>query len=185
MPIFGWSDYALLAVAVIGGVTALIAALMALTQTDLKRVLAYSTISQLGYMFLALGAGIRGLAEFAVVAAIFHLFTHAFFKALLFLASGSVMHCMGNVIDMRRFSGLRHVLKTTHILFLCGASALAGFPLLSGFWSKDEVLSAALRASENPGEHSPAWHGTVYLILFISALVTAGLTAFYTFRAYF
>src|SRR5947209_19127601 len=105
MPIFGWSDYALLAVAVIGGVTALIAALMALTQTDLKRVLAYSTISQLGYMFLALGSGV-------VTAAIFHLFTHAFFKALLFLAAGSVMHAMGNVIDLRRFGGVRHVLPT-------------------------------------------------------------------------
>src|SRR5947209_13866402 len=163
MPIFGWSDYALLAVAVIGGVTALIAALMALTQTDLKRVLAYSTISQLGYMFLALGAGIRGLAEFAVVAAIFHLFTHAFFKALLFLASGSVMHAMGNVIDMRRFSGLRHVLKSTHWLFLCGAGALSGFPVIfSGFWSKDEILATTFEAGQ-PGSFAN-W---VYLLLFI------------------
>src|SRR5258707_527519 len=101
--------------------------------------MAYSTVSQLGYMFLGLGSGRGELASFAAMAAIFHLFTHAFFKALLFLASGSVMHSMGNVIDMRRFSGLRHVLKTTHWLFLCGAPAL----------------------------------------------VTAGLAAFYTFRAYF
>src|SRR5256885_6579630 len=150
---------------------------MALTQTDLKRVLAYSTISQLGYMFLALGAGVRGLAELAVVAAIFHLFTHAFFKALLFLASGSVMHAMGNVIDMRRFSGLRHVLKTTHWTFLCGAAALAGVPLISGFWSKDEILTVTLNASDGLFD--------VYKLLLFIALFTAGLTAFYTFRAYF
>ena len=117
-------SFVLQIVAGIGAFTALLAALIALTQTDLKRVLAYSTMSQLGYMFLALGSG-------AVVAAIFHLFTHAFFKALLFLAAGSVMHAMGNVIDMRRFSGLRHVLKITHMTFLCGAGALAGVPLLS------------------------------------------------------
>ena len=110
-----------------------LAALIAVTQTDLKRVLAYSTISQLGYMFLALGSGIHHdehhLASVAVTAAIFHLFTHAFFKALLFLAAGSVMHAMGDVIDMRQFSGLRKALPITHWTFLCGApSALAGIP---------------------------------------------------------
>jgi NADH-quinone oxidoreductase subunit L len=181
MPFFQLVPGALLVVACIGAFTALLAALIALTQNDLKRVLAYSTISQLGYMFLALGSGTStDLVTLAVVAAIFHLFTHAFFKALLFLAAGSVMHAMGNVIDMRRFGGLRHVLKTTHVTFLCGALALAGFPLLSGFWSKDDILAVALGAS---GEgHN---YRTLYLILFVAVLITAGLTAFYTFRAYF
>jgi NADH-quinone oxidoreductase subunit L len=110
----------------------------------------------------------------------FHLFTHAFFKALLFLAAGSVMHAMGDVIDMRRFSGLRKVLPVTHWTFLCGALALAGFPLLSGFWSKDEVLDAAWRAGTAGGRF-----GWVYVVLLVSGLLTAGLTAFYTFRMYF
>jgi proton-translocating NADH-quinone oxidoreductase chain L len=168
MPLFAAAPaFVLMVVAAIGAFTALLAALMALTQTDLKRVLAYSTISQLGYMFLALGSGV-------VTAAIFHLFTHAFFKALLFLAAGSVMHAMGNVIDLRRFGGLRHVLPTTHWTFLAGALALAGIVPFAGFWSKDEILVAAWQA-----------HGALYSILFISAVVTAGLTAFYTFRAYF
>jgi NADH-quinone oxidoreductase subunit L len=170
-----------LVVASIGAFTALLAALIALTQNDLKRVLAYSTISQLGYMFLALGSGVTDdLAVFAVIAAIFHLFTHAFFKALLFLAAGSVMHAMGNVIDMRRFGGLRRLLPTTHWTFLCGALALAGFPLLSGFWSKDEILSSANQAAGSASDYR-----AIYLLLFISGVVTAGLTAFYTFRAYF
>ena len=182
MPLFGHSDLALLMVAIIGAITALLAALMALTQNDLKRVLAYSTVSQLGYMFLALGSGLKEghLAAFAVTAAIFHLFTHAFFKALLFLGAGSVMHSMGNVIDMRRFGGLRKVLPTTHWTFLCGSAALAGVPLLSGFWSKDDILSVALSASQGGGPTS-----AFYMVLFISALITAALTAFYTFRAYF
>ena len=153
MPLFGQSWQAQLVVACIGGFTALLlAAAHRSTQTDLKRVLAYSTISQLGYMFLALGCGIKSgeevaLAPLAVTAAIFHLFTHAFFKALLFLSAGSVMHAMGNVIDMRRFGGLRKVLPITHWTFLCGSAALAGVPLLSGFWSKDEILSVAYDAS--------------------------------------
>jgi NADH-quinone oxidoreductase subunit L len=182
-PLFGIEPGAQLVVASIGGFTAILAALIALTQTDLKRVLAYSTLSQLGYMFLALGCGIMSgehkLAALAVTAAIFHLFTHAFFKALLFLAAGSVMHAMGDTCDMRQFSGLRKVLPVTHWTFLCGALALAGFPLLSGFWSKDEILSVASEA----WHHSP--HRGVYGALFVVALVTAGLTAFYTFRAYF
>ena len=181
MPLFHAAPtWVLLLVAGIGAFTALLAALIALTQNDLKRVLAYSTISQLGYMFLGLGAGTENLVALAVIAAIFHLFTHAFFKALLFLAAGSVMHAMGNVIDMRRFGGLRYVLKTTHWTFLCGAAALAGFPILSGFWSKDEVLATTLAAVDLG--HSFGW---LYLVLFVSALATAGLTAFYTFRAYF
>jgi proton-translocating NADH-quinone oxidoreductase chain L len=162
-----------LVVAIIGCFTALLAALIALTQNDLKRVLAYSTVSQLGYMFLGLGCG-------AIASGVFHLFTHAFFKALLFLAAGSVMHAMGNIIDMRRVGGLRHILKITHATFLCGAAALAGVPLLSGFWSKDEILDAAFERYS--GGHA---YAIVYLVLFVIALATAGLTAFYTFRAYF
>jgi NADH-quinone oxidoreductase subunit L len=172
-PLFVLEPASQIIVAAIGGITALLAALIALTQTDLKRVLAYSTISQLGYMFIALGSG-------AVVAGIFHLVTHAFFKALLFLAAGSVMHAMGNVIDMRRFGGLRHVLKITHATFLCGAAALAGFPVLSGFWSKDEILDGCFQAWEHRTQY-----GNVYFLLLVIGLLTAGLTAFYTFRAYF
>jgi NADH-quinone oxidoreductase subunit L len=182
-PLFGIEPAAQLLVACIGGFTALLAALIAVTQTDLKRVLAYSTLSQLGYMFLALGSGISSgsdkLASLAVTAAIFHLFTHAFFKALLFLGAGSVMHAMGNVIDMRQFSGLRKALPITHWTFLCGSMALAGFPLLSGFWSKDEILTTTYDA----WKASP--YASTYCLLFFSALFTAGLTAFYTSRAYF
>ncbi|HYV38959.1 MAG TPA: NADH-quinone oxidoreductase subunit L, partial [Gemmataceae bacterium] len=179
MPIFGLAPEAQLVVACIGGFTALLAALMAVTQTDLKRVLAYSTVSQLGYMFMALGSGLASehLAGLAVTAAIFHLFTHAFFKALLFLGAGSVMHAMGGIIDMRRFGGLRKVLPITHWTFLCGAAALAGAPLLSGFWSKDEILSVVLDAN-TPDRR-------IYSVLFLVGLLVAGLTAFYTFRAYF
>lgn len=179
-PLFVNSIDAQMVVAGIGCFTALLAALMALTQTDLKRVLAYSTISQLGYMFLALGSAIRidhiNVVALGVTAAIFHLFTHAFFKALLFLSAGSVMHAMGNVIDMRKFGGLRHVLPHTHWTFLCGAAALAGMPIFAGFWSKDEILAATFEASE---------YSSIYVLLFIVAIITAGLTAFYTFRAYF
>jgi NADH-quinone oxidoreductase subunit L len=177
-PLFALEPAAQMTVAILGSITALLAALIALTQTDLKRVMAYSTLSQLGYMFLGLGCGLGSehLTTFAVFAAIFHLFTHAFFKALLFLASGSVMHAMGDVIDMRKFSGLRQVLPTTHWTFLCGALALAGLPPLAGFWSKDEIIAAAWLA----GQH----HG-LYMTLFAVAVLTAGLTSFYTSRAYF
>jgi NADH-quinone oxidoreductase subunit L len=181
MPLFGLAPVALLVVACIGAFTALLAALIAITQTDLKRVMAYSTVSQLGYMFLALGCGVpsKHLATFAVSAAMFHLFTHAFFKALLFLASGSVMHAMGDVIDMRRFSGLRKVLPTTHWTFACGAAALAGVPLVgSGFWSKDEILADSYEAQHG-------LYGGVYLLVFAIGVMTAGLTGFYTARAYF
>lgn len=182
-PLFGLSPNAQMLVAIIGGFTALLAAVIAVTQTDLKRVLAYSTLSQLGYMFLALGSGLgeQKLASLAVMAAIFHLFTHAFFKAILFLGAGSVMHAMHNVIDMREFGGLRKSLPITHWTFLCGAAALAGFPLLSGFWSKDEVLATTYGA----WQHGHGAQAIVYGVLFFSALFTAGLTAFYTFRAYF
>jgi NADH-quinone oxidoreductase subunit L len=180
-PLFVLAPTAQMTVAGIGAITALLAALTALTRNDLKRVLAYSTVSQLGYMFMALGAGIGGIeaATVAVTAGMFHLFTHAFFKALLFLAAGSVMHAMGDVIDMRRFSGLRRVLPVTHWTFLCGAGALAGVPLLAGFWSKDDILASLAEA----GHH--AEHGTFYKVVYWVAVFTALLTAFYTFRAYF
>jgi NADH-quinone oxidoreductase subunit L len=110
----------------------------------------------------------------------FHLFTHAFFKALLFLSAGSVMHAMGNVIDVRQFSGLRKVMPITHITFLCGAAALAGVPLLSGFWSKDMIFEALTKASESQSRYSAG-----YFVLFLVACFAAFLTAFYTFRAYF
>jgi proton-translocating NADH-quinone oxidoreductase chain L len=184
-PLFVLAPDAQATVAVIGGFTALLAALIALTQNDLKRVLAYSTISQLGYMFMALGSATmagrdNALVGFAVAAAIFHLFTHTFFKALLFLSAGSVMHAMGGVIDMRRIGGLRKLMPYTHLTFLCGALALSAFPLFSGFWSKDEILGAAFAAS---GEGHP--HRTLYLVVFASGVLTAGLTSFYTFRGYF
>jgi NADH-quinone oxidoreductase subunit L len=179
MPLFQYAPAAQATVAIIAVVTALLAALIALTQHDLKRVMAYSTISQLGFMFLGLGSGRTELAILGVIAAIFHLFTHAFFKALLFLSSGSVMHAMGNVIDMRLIGGLRRVLPVTHATFLCGALALASVPIFSGFWSKDEIVDVTLEASHQPGLHG------LYTTLFSLAMFTAFLTAFYTFRAYF
>ena len=175
MPLFLASTTAQYVVAVIGGFTALLAALIALTQTDLKRILAYSTISQLGYMFLGLGAA----TLLGVTAGMFHLLTHAFFKALLFLGAGSVMHAMGNVIDIRRFGGLRRVMPVTHWTFLFGCLALAGIFPFAGFWSKDLILAAV---------HEQAGGGTgalMYQALYWAAVGTAALTAFYTFRAYF
>jgi len=180
-PLFVFAPEVQLLMACIGGFTALLAALIALTQNDLKRVLAYSTVSQLGYMFLALGcAGFAPeLATLAVTAAMFHLFTHAFFKALLFLGAGSVMHAMGNEIDMRKFGGLRSLMPRTHLTFLVGSAALAGVPLLSAFWSKDEILGVVAA-----GMHHEQF-ATLAIILLAAAVGTAGLTAFYTFRAYF
>jgi NADH-quinone oxidoreductase subunit L len=180
-PLFLFAPNAHVVVSGIGAITALIAALIALTQNDLKRVLAYSTVSQLGYMFMALGAGAAGdaIATTATTAAMFHLFAHAFFKALLFLAAGSVMHAMGDVIDMRRFGGLRRALPITHWTFLAGAAALAGFPLLSGFWSKDDILAVLGEASHH------GRYGVYYFPIAMVAMFTALLTAFYTFRAYF
>ncbi|MEO6811825.1 MAG: NADH-quinone oxidoreductase subunit L [Isosphaeraceae bacterium] len=174
-----------LVIASIGCVTALLAALIAVTHNDLKRVMAYSTISQLGYMFMALGAGIGSATQLALVAAMFHLFTHAFFKALLFLASGSVMHAMGGVIDMRRFRGLRHRMPITCWTFAAGGLALAGFPLTAGFFSKDEIL-AALRSATHAAHEigQPSW-AAIYWVIFSLAVFTAFLTAFYTGRAFF
>ena len=167
-------------VTAIGAATALIAGFMAIGQYDLKRVLAYSTVSQLGFMFMALGTGGLVSPTIAVTAALFHLVTHAFFKALLFLGSGSVMHAMGNVIDMRRFGGLSKLMPITHWTFLIGAAALAGVPLLSGFWSKDAILDTLFESAEG----SAAATGG-YLLALGVALTAAGLTGFYTFRAYF
>jgi NADH-quinone oxidoreductase subunit L len=161
--IFASSAPAMMVVASVGAITALYSATIALAQYDLKRILAYSTISQLGYMFLGVGV-------YAADSAIFHLFTHAFFKALLFLAAGSVMHALGGVIDVRRFGGLRRVLPLTYVTFLTGSLTLAGFPLLSGFWSKDEILHAAF---------------AMHPVLGGIGLITAVLTAFYTFRMLF
>jgi NADH-quinone oxidoreductase subunit L len=171
-----------LVIAITGCVTALLSALIALTQNDLKRVLAYSTVSQLGYMFMALGAGYGSVAQLAVVAAMFHLFTHAFFKALLFLGAGSVMHSMGGVIDMRRFGGLRHKMPYTCATFLVGGLALSGIPPLAGFWSKDEILTSLKHAAE--ASHERGWSG-IYLAVYWIAVLTAFLTAFYTFRGFF
>ena len=174
-----------LTVAVVGCVTALLAAVIALTQTDLKRVLAYSTVSQLGYMFMALGSGVEGITTFAVIAAMFHLFTHAFFKALLFLGSGSVMHAMGGVIDMRQFGGLRKRLPITYWTFGVGGLALSGIPFFSGFFSKDEVLTAIRLAGRLSNDSGGQGWGWVYYLIYATAIVTAGLTAFYTGRAFF
>ena len=202
-PLFAACPTAQLIVACVGGFTALLAAVIALTQFDLKRVLAYSTISQLGYMFLALGTGTMA----GITAGFFHLFTHAFFKALLFLGAGSVMHAMGDVIDMRKFGGLRHILPKTHLTFLCGCLALAGIPLFSGFWSKDQIVKAVKEKADQlevsavtladvdtvasaPPEKQvftipPPWSASIYRWLHWSAMFTALLTAFYTFRAYY
>ncbi len=165
--IFTASPTAMTVVAIVGAATALFAATIAVTQTDMKRILAYSTISQLGYMFLGVGV-------YAADAAIFHLYTHAFFKALLFLGAGSVMHAMGGVIDVRKFGGLRKLLPWTFGTFVVGSLALAGFPLLSGFFSKDEIIHHAFGA-----------HGLLGPILGGIGLLTALLTAFYTFRMVF
>ena len=154
---------ALEVVAVIGALTAIYAATMGLLQNDIKRVLAYSTISQLGYMFLAMGVG-------AFAAGIFHLMTHAFFKALLFLGSGSVIHALSGEQDMRKMGALWAKIPTTAKTFLAGTLAIAGIPPLAGFFSKDEILGKTF-------EHSPG--------LWLIGFITAGLTAFYMFRLVF
>ncbi len=143
-PLYMACPSALTIVSIVGATTALVAALIGTVQNDLKRVLAYSTISQLGFMFASLGTG----TLLGFTAAIFHLVTHAFFKALLFLGAGSVMHSMGGVIDMRRFGGLRRVMPITAATFLIGSLALAGVAPFAGFFSKDEILAAM---------HSKGW----------------------------
>ena len=165
-PVFQESDTALTVVALTGGFTAVFAATMGLVMYDIKRVLAYSTISQLGYMMLALGIGAPSLA-------IFHLFTHAFFKALLFLGAGSVNHATGT-FDMRYMGGLRRQMPWTYVTFLIGAISLVGIFPLAGFWSKDEILLEAWRGG-----------GLMDRTLFWMALSGVFLTAFYMFRVVF
>lgn len=160
--LYSLSPVTLNIVAIIGLATALLAATIALKQNDIKKVLAYSTVSQLGYMFLALGTG-------AYVAAVFHVMTHAFFKALLFLGSGSVIHAMGGEQDIRNMGGLKKYMKITHATFLIGCLAIAGIPGFSGFFSKDEILAGAFAQSP---------------VLYAIGLGTALLTAFYMFRLY-
>jgi NADH-quinone oxidoreductase subunit L len=184
MPLFTLAPWVLALVSVTGCATALLSASIAVTQNDLKRVMAYSTVSQLGYMFMALGAGVGKAAQLAVVAAMFHLFTHAFFKALLFLASGSVMHAMGDVIDMRRFRGLRHRLPYTCATFAVGGLALSAFFPLSGFFSKDEILTSLKSAAGAARELELSWHWIYYLV-YLLAILTSFMTAFYTGRAFF
>jgi NADH-quinone oxidoreductase subunit L len=162
--LFELAPAALAVVAAIGAATALFAATIGLAQNDIKRVLAYSTVSQLGYMFLALGVG-------AYAAGIFHLTTHAFFKALLFLGAGSVIHALAGEQDLRRMGGLKASLPWTHAVMLVGCLAIAGIPPLAGFFSKDAILSASFFAGR------PVLYGI--------GLLTAGLTAFYMFRLYY
>jgi NADH-quinone oxidoreductase subunit L len=165
-PIFNQSQVALDVVTWTGGLTALFAATIALTQFDIKRVIAYSTISQLGYMFVGCGVG-------AYAAGIFHLFTHAFFKGLLFLCAGSVIHALSGEQDMRKMGGLAKKIKWTYITFLAASISISGIPPFAGFFSKDEILWKAF-SSEGAGH-------TVYYILAFAAF----LTAFYSFRVIF
>ncbi|MEA2607837.1 MAG: NADH-quinone oxidoreductase subunit [Chloroflexota bacterium] len=160
-PIFAHAPSALVVVAAIGIFTAILAASIAMTQTDIKRVLAYSTLSQLGYMFAALGVG-------AWTAAIFHLMTHGFFKGLLFLGSGSVIHAVHEEQDMRHMGGLARKIPITYATMLVGALAISGIPPLAGFFSKDEILGESFKNG--------------FLWVWAVGFVVAGLTAFYMFR---
>ena len=170
-PLFQVSPHALLVVAIIGGITALFAASIALFQLDIKRVLAYSTISQLGYMFM--GEGAHNYSG-----GIFLLVEHAFFKALLFLAAGAVIHSLGGEQDMRAMGGLRYRLKITCWTFLIGALAISGIPPLAGFWSKDDILSSLLAYASSGG-------GFIFYLLWSLGIITAGMTAYYMFRLFF
>ncbi len=162
-PIFSLSPTAMNTVAIVGGLTAVFAATIGLVQNDIKRVIAYSTISQLGYMFLALGVG-------AFSAGIFHLTTHAFFKGLLFLASGSVIHALSGEQDLRKMGALRSKIKITWAVFMIGTLALSGIPPFAGFFSKDEILWNAFNAS------------TIGPFLWFLGIAGAFMTAFYSFR---
>ena len=156
----------MLLVAIVGALTAIFAASIGLVQNDIKKVLAYSTVSQLGYMFLGCGVG-------AFAAGVFHLMTHAFFKALLFLGSGSVIHALGGEQDIRKMGSLKDKIKTTWWTMLVGTVAIAGFPPLAGFFSKDEILWKAF-ASERG-----------HWLLWVVGAVAAGMTSFYMFRMMF
>jgi NADH-quinone oxidoreductase subunit L len=171
-PIFRIAPVAMLVVAIVGGLTAIFAATIGLAQNDIKKVLAYSTVSQLGYMFLAAGAG-------AFAGGIFHVFTHAFFKACLFLGAGSVIHAVAGEQDMRKMGGLKRHLPTTYWTFLVATLALAGIPPLSGFFSKDEILGRVFAA----GTGDLNGFGAVYRVLWVLGVAGAFLTAFYMCRA--
>ncbi len=166
-PIFDQSQSARTVVTIIGAITLLYGCLCAFGQDDLKKVLAYSTVSQIGYMFLAVGLG-PGVYAIGII----HLLGHGFFKAALFLSAGSVMHAMNDRIDMRRFGGLRTVMPITFAVFVCGYLAIIGFPLATGFWTKDKIIEAAFDKG-----------GTSGWVLGICALLGAGLTAAYMTRA--
>ena len=166
-PLFEFSQVALNVVAIVGMVTAIFAASVALVQNDIKKIVAYSTCSQLGYMFFAAGVG-------AYHVAIFHLFTHAFFKALLFLGSGSVIHAFNNEQDIRNMGGVRKKLPFTYVFMLIGTLALTGFPFLSGFYSKDAIIEFAYLSN------SPLGNYTV-----IVGILTAFLTSIYSWRLFF
>ena len=167
--LFSHAPMTLEIVAGIGVATALMAGTIGLVQNDIKRVLAYSTVSQLGYMFLAMGVG-------AYAAGIFHLYTHAFFKALLFLGSGAVIHALSGEQDLRHMGGLKKYLPVTYWTFLIGAMAIAGVPLLSGFFSKDEILYKAFVGTQYS-------HGSA--LLWAIGAITSLLTAIYMFRLVF
>jgi NADH-quinone oxidoreductase subunit L len=166
------SPTAMIVVAIVGGATAIFAATIGLVQNDIKKVLAYSTVSQLGYMFLGAGVG-------AFVAAIFHVVTHAFFKACLFLGSGSVIHACEGEQDMQKMGGLKKRMPVTYWTFLAATLAISGIPIFAGFFSKDEILAKAFAAA------STDLHGfgSIYRVLWILGMVGALLTAFYMFRA--
>jgi NADH-quinone oxidoreductase subunit L len=170
-PLFELAPQALNVVAVIGGLTAIFAASIALFQLDIKRVLAYSTISQLGYMFMA-----EGVSNYS--AGIFHLTTHAYFKALLFMGAGAVIYALAGEQDMRAMGGLRKKLPITFWTFLIAALAISGIPPFAGFWSKDEILSTLLYQAS-------VTHRSLLYFLWFIGIVTAGLTAFYMFRLVF
>jgi NADH-quinone oxidoreductase subunit L len=165
--LFDRSTFALGVVAIIGTATAIFAACIGMVQHDIKRVLAYSTVSQLGYMFLACGVG-------AYAAGIFHLLTHAFFKALLFLAAGSVIHALSGEQDMRKMGGLRKRIPVTFWTMTMGVFAISGIPTWAGFFSKDEILYQAFVSGDAIGK-----------LLWLVGLVTAGMTSFYMFRLWF
>jgi NADH-quinone oxidoreductase subunit L len=172
-PLFSLSEYAMGAVALIGALTAIFSALIALTQTDIKKVLAYSTVSQLGYMFVGVGAGAWSLG-------IYHVVTHAFFKALLFLGAGSVIHALSGEQDMRKMGGLRKKLPITFVTMFIGALALAGVPGTAGWCSKDQILGALLARAHHSHTFPYIWY-TLYVLAALAALCTA----FYTFRLIF
>ncbi|MBF0515831.1 MAG: NADH-quinone oxidoreductase subunit L [Nitrospirae bacterium] len=166
-PIFTLSPVALNVVAITGGLTAIFAATIALVQNDIKRVVAYSTVSQLGYMFVACGVG-------AFSAGVFHLYTHAFFKACLFLCAGSVMHAMGGELDVQKMGGLKKYMPVTYWTMLIASLSIAGVPGLAGFFSKDEILWKALSSGTTVGK-----------FVWAIGMLTALLTAFYSFRVLF